>query len=97
MTLDEYKAMRIGDVQFEQERRIGVLITQYTMTKAMRRGLQLLAKGNGTNTAEKAELQGYAVQFAQIDPIEAAANAAKARINALTAIPEGDDSHLVTW
>jgi hypothetical protein len=96
MTLDEYKAMRIGDIQTELERRINLLISDYTQTKAMRRGLQLLAKGNNMTQAEKAELNGYAAQFATIDPIEAAAEVAKNRVRALTEIPV-DDAYLLQW
>lgn len=97
MTLDEYKVMRLADVQFELERRVNALISDYTMKRAMRRGLQLLNKGTKATVAEKAELDGYVAQFATIDPIEAAGQAAKDRINALTAIPTGDDSFLLTW
>lgn len=97
MTLDEYKAMRIADVQYELERRVNALLSDYTVKKAMRRGLQLLNKGTKATTAEKAELDSYAAQFTAIDPIDAAGQAAKDRINALTSVPVGDDSFLLTW
>lgn len=94
--LEIYKSMRVADIQVELERRVNATIPDYTMRKAMRRGLQLLGKGS-TTQAEKNELAGYSTQFATIDPIEAAAQAAKDRINALTSIPDGDDAFLLQW
>jgi hypothetical protein len=97
MTLDEYKAMRVADVQTELERRCNAAVSDYTLRKGMRRAIQILQKGNGSSASEKTELAQWSTTFGVLDPIEAAAQAAKDRINALTSIPAGDDAFLLQW
>jgi hypothetical protein len=46
MTLDEYKAMRVADVQTELERRCNAAVSDYTLRKGMRRAIQILQKGD---------------------------------------------------
>jgi hypothetical protein len=82
MTLDEWKAMRTADVQFELERRSNAAVSDYTLRKGFRRALQILNKGNGASNTEKTELATWNTTFAVLDPIEVAAQAAKDRINA---------------
>lgn len=95
MTLDEYRAAKVGDVHYEYERRVDAAVPNTVQTEALRLMFRLYAKGSSTN-AEKAAINAYAAEFAKIDPIKAAADAAKDRINALTSIP-ADDAYLLQW
>lgn len=99
MTLDEWKAARTADVQAELERRATAAVSDYTLRKGFRRALQILNKGNGASNTEKIELANWNTTFAVLDPIEAAAQAAKDRITAATAVPTDPnaDASFVQW
>lgn len=99
MTLDEWKAIRVADVQTELERRSNAAVSDYTLRKGFRRALQILNKGNGASNTEKAELAQWNTTFAVLDPIEVAAQAAKDRINATTSVPTDPnvDASFLQW
>lgn len=99
MTLDEWKAIRTADVQYELERRSNAAVSDYTLRKGFRRALQILVKGNGSSANEKTELANWNTIFSVLDPIEVAAQAAKDRIAAAIAVPTDPnvDASYVQW
>lgn len=94
--LDAWKARIVSDIQFEIERRVSEAVPPYTVTKAMRRAIRILAKGSGLSNAERTELQAIDSTFATMDAIEAAGQAAKDRVNAQTSIP-ADEVPFLQW
>src|SRR3954464_5256112 len=97
--LDDWKAMRLADIQTELERRSNAAVSDYTLRKGFRRALQIVQKGAGASNTEKSELAAWNTTFAVLDPIETAAQAAKDRVNAATAMPTDPnvDASYLQW
>jgi hypothetical protein len=99
MILQEWKDLKTADIQTELERRSNAAVSDYTLRKGFRRALQIVNKGSGASNAEKSELQQWNTTFAVLDPIETAAQAAKDRVNAATAVPTDPnvDASYLQW